>query len=72
MNKELATSSTLSHYRIVSKIGSEGMGEVYLGPDTKLDHKVALKILPGRGRPGSEMHAAFCTGTERDFLVEVG
>jgi len=45
MNKELATSSTLSHYRIVSKIGSGGMGEVYLGPDTKLDHKVALKIL---------------------------
>lgn len=45
--KKLEAGSSFGHYEIIKQIGAGGMGEVYLGRDTKLDRKVALKFLPG-------------------------
>src|SRR5262249_209590 len=55
----LTTGTRLGPYELLSALGKGGMGEVYLAQDTKLDRKVALKILPAEVAANQERMRRF-------------
>lgn len=50
---------TISHFKILKKIGAGGMGEVFLAEDTDLKRRVVLKFLPPNYTFNSEINARF-------------
>ena len=61
----LTAGTRLGPYEVIASLGAGGMGEVHLARDTRLDRKVAIKVLlPGRVGHGAS-HERFRAKRER-------
>jgi serine/threonine protein kinase len=52
---------SVGHYRITSKLGAGGMGEVFLAEDTRLERQAAIKLLPAEMAADPERRKRFLT-----------
>ncbi len=59
---------TLSHYKVLEKIGQGGMGEVYRAEDTNLSREVAIKVLPGQFTQDPQRVARFEREAKLQYL----
>src|SRR5215472_14930433 len=57
--RAMSPQASIAHYRIVSKLGEGGMGEVWRATDTKLGRLVAIKILPAAFSDDADRMARF-------------
>lgn len=62
--------TSVSHYKIVNRIGAGGMGEVYLADDTELHRKVALKFLPTRFSNDPKSRARFSREAQAAAILD--
>ncbi len=65
----MSPQQTIAHYRILSKLGQGGMGEVWRANDTKLGRDVAIKILPESLAQDADRLARF--GREAQVLASL-
>jgi serine/threonine protein kinase len=68
--RAVVVGQTISHYKVLEKIGEGGMGEVYLAEDTSLEPKVALKFLPGSLQTDLVAHKSFAREAKSAAAIE--
>jgi len=59
--KRPAIGDLLAHYRVIERLASGGMGEIYLAEDTRLERRVALKVLSAETVANTERLQRFRT-----------